>query len=245
MLSERISTWRPIRSGRKNWQARHTASISKQLMWKPFSAFDQWLVFLRTAPPNLCWMRLSWQLSCCRPFQWPRPSPSIVGSSRGPGLSHKPGSPWCAGVRDTMRRVEPTVSTSVGGATCEAGPAVALAMLGPWGPAFSETLWVGERCRSWRWPRVSEWPEHVLALSQLSSKLSPELFPGTILVGWGTVSSWRNWSWAQGALSGWGGGFCVKVAPPLTGPEWASRRGSWECGFTSVLEGKEPRPCTS
>ncbi len=42
MLSERISTWRPIRSGRKNWQARQTASISKQLMWKPFSAFDQW-----------------------------------------------------------------------------------------------------------------------------------------------------------------------------------------------------------
>ncbi len=40
MLSERISTWRPIRSGRKNWQARQTANISKQLMWKPFSAFD-------------------------------------------------------------------------------------------------------------------------------------------------------------------------------------------------------------
>ncbi len=42
MLSERISTCRPIRSGRKNWQARQTASISKQLMWKPLSAFDQW-----------------------------------------------------------------------------------------------------------------------------------------------------------------------------------------------------------
>ncbi len=42
MLSERISTWRPIRSGRKNWQARQTASISKQLMWKPLSVFDQW-----------------------------------------------------------------------------------------------------------------------------------------------------------------------------------------------------------
>ncbi len=42
MLSERISTWRPIRSGRKNWQARQTASISKQLMWKLLSVFDQW-----------------------------------------------------------------------------------------------------------------------------------------------------------------------------------------------------------
>ncbi len=42
MLSERISTWRPIRSGRKNWQAQQTASISKQLMWKPLSVSDQW-----------------------------------------------------------------------------------------------------------------------------------------------------------------------------------------------------------
>ncbi len=42
MLSERISTWRPIRSGRKNWQARQTVRISKQLMWKPLSVFDQW-----------------------------------------------------------------------------------------------------------------------------------------------------------------------------------------------------------
>ncbi len=70
---------------------------------------------------------------------------------------------------------------------CGAGPAVTLAMLRPWGPAFSETLWVGERCRSWRWPRVSEWPERVLALSLLSCELSPELYPGTILVGWETV----------------------------------------------------------
>ncbi len=42
MLSKRISTWCSIRSSRKNWQAWHTANISKQLMWKPFSAFDQW-----------------------------------------------------------------------------------------------------------------------------------------------------------------------------------------------------------
>ncbi len=40
MLSERISTWRPIRSGRKNWQAQQTASISKKLMWKPLSTFE-------------------------------------------------------------------------------------------------------------------------------------------------------------------------------------------------------------
>ncbi len=100
-------------------------------------------------------------------------------------------------------------------------------------------------CRSWRWPRVSEWPERVLALSPLSCELSPELYPGTIFVGWETVRFWRNWPWALGALSGWGWGFCEKVVPPLTGPEWASRRGSWECGFPSVSEGKEPQPCTS
>ncbi len=146
MLSERISTWCPIRSGRKNWQARQTASISKQLMWKPLSAFDQlahgvllgpagktgrldkllafpssWCgsrsppstnplrrsVCLRTAPPNLCWWRLSWQLSWCGPTPWPRPSSSTVGSSRGSGLSHRPDSPWYASVRDAMRCVEP------------------------------------------------------------------------------------------------------------------------------------------
>ncbi len=28
-----------------------------------------------------------------------------------------------------------------------------------------------------------------------------------------------------------------------TGPEWASRRGSWVCGFPSVTEGREPHPC--
>ncbi len=247
MLSERISTWRLLGQAGKNWQARQTASISKQLMWKPFSAFgpmaEGWFAFAQR--PNLCWRRMSWQLSCCVPTPWPRPSSSIVGSSRGSGLSHRPDSPWYAGVRDAMRCVEPVVSTSVEGGACGAGPAVTLAMLRPWGPAFSETLWVGERCRSWRWPRVSEWPERVLALSPLSCELSPELYPGTILVGWETVRFWRNWPWAPGALSGWGWGFCVKVVPPLTGPEWASRRGSWECGFPSVSEGKEPRPCTS
>ncbi len=49
-------------------------------------------VCLRTAPPNLCWRRLSWQLSWCGPTPWPRPSSSTVGSSRGSGLLHRPDS---------------------------------------------------------------------------------------------------------------------------------------------------------
>ncbi len=93
--------------------------------------------------------------------------------------------------------------------------------------------------------RVSVWPECVLAWPLLSSELSLDLFPGMIPAGWGTVRSWRNWPWAPGALGGWGDGFCAIVAPPLTGPEWASHRGSWECVFPSVLEGKELGPCTS
>ncbi len=40
LLSERISTWFPRMSGRKNWQAWHTASISRQLMCRPDSSSD-------------------------------------------------------------------------------------------------------------------------------------------------------------------------------------------------------------
>ncbi len=50
--------------------------------------------------------------------------------------------------------------------------------------------------------------------------------------------------WVPGALSGWGGGSCVILILPPTGPKRASRRGSWECGLPSALEGKELRPCT-
>ncbi len=247
MLSERISTWRPIRSAGK------TGRLDKLLAFpsswcgspSPPSTNGRRLVCLRTAPPTCVGGVCRDNFPAVDQPHGPRPSSSIVGSSRGSGLSHRPDSPWYAGVRDAMRCVEPVVSTSVEGGACGAGPAVTLAMLRPWGPAFSETLWVGERCRSWRWPRVSEWPERVLALSPLSCELSPELYPGTILVGWETVRFWWNWPWAPGALSGWEWGFCVKVVPPLTGPEWVSRRGSWECGFPSVSEGKEPRPCTS
>ncbi len=41
LLSERTSTWCPLMSGRKNWQAWHTASISRQLMCRPDSSSDQ------------------------------------------------------------------------------------------------------------------------------------------------------------------------------------------------------------
>ncbi len=35
-------TWCPLRSDKKIWRARNTASISMQLMCSPSSAFDQW-----------------------------------------------------------------------------------------------------------------------------------------------------------------------------------------------------------
>ncbi len=41
LLSERTSTWCPRMSGRKNWQAWHTASISRQLMCRPDSSSYQ------------------------------------------------------------------------------------------------------------------------------------------------------------------------------------------------------------
>ncbi len=140
------------------------------------------LVCLCTAPPNLCWRHLLWQPSYCRPFPLPRPSPSSEGSSRGLRLLHMHGLPWYVGVCDAMYVVEPVVLTSVEGAACEVGPAVALAMLQPLGPASSETLSWGERCHSWRRPWVFAWPEH-------------DLFPGTIFAGWGTACSLWNWPW--------------------------------------------------
>ncbi len=43
MLSERTKTWCPLRSGRKVRRPKHTASISRQLMWNRPSSFDQWM----------------------------------------------------------------------------------------------------------------------------------------------------------------------------------------------------------
>ncbi len=247
MLSERISTWRPIRSGRKNWQARQTASISKQLMWKPLSAFDQWpkvgLPSYSAPQPvleaSVVTTFLVWTNPMATPFFIHRGFFQGVRAVTQAWFTLICKRPWrhaLCGTRGFNQRWRGRMRSRP---SCNTGDAAAIR------PSILWTLWVGERCRSWRWPRVSEWPERILALSPLSCELSPELYPGTILVGWETVRFWRNWPWAPGALSGWGWGFCVKVVPPLTGPEWASRRGSWECGFPSVSEGKEPRPCTS
>ncbi len=68
--------------------------------------------------------------------------------------------------------------------------------------------------------------------------------------GWYTGPShryWAGWQYALGkfdpepqvSLSGWGGGSCAMLKPPTTGPEWASRRGSWVCRFQSVAQGRE------
>ncbi len=67
LLSERISTWCTRMSGRKNWQAWHTASISRQFMCRPDFSSDHRPICPPTALPNPCWKCLSWQPSFCVP----------------------------------------------------------------------------------------------------------------------------------------------------------------------------------
>ncbi len=188
MLSERISTWRPIRSGRKNWQARQTASISKQLMWKPLSVSDQWP---KVGLPSHSAPQPVLEASVVTTFLvWTNPIAMPFSIHRG----------FFQGVRAVTQAWFTLISKR------------------PWRHALCATRGFNQR---WR--------------GRMRSRPSCN----------GEIGVWRNWPWAPGALSGWGWGFCVKVVPLLTGPEWASRRGSWECGFPSVSEGKEPRPCTS
>ncbi len=76
----------------------------------------------RIAPLNLTWRRLSRPPSFCRPCPGAHPVPSTDGSSKGPELQRRPGSPWHRGFRDAKRVEELEVSASTEGAACEAGP---------------------------------------------------------------------------------------------------------------------------
>ncbi len=95
LLSERTSTWCPRMSGRKNWQAWHTATISRQLMCRPDSSSDQRLKVgcPRTTLLNPCWKCLSWQPSFCAPCLESRLALARRGPSNRPGLIHRPESP--------------------------------------------------------------------------------------------------------------------------------------------------------
>ncbi len=103
LLYERISTWCPRMSVRKNWQAWHTASISRQLICRPDFSLGWRSVCPRTALPNPRWKRLSWQHSYNRP-----------------GLIHRPESPLRSGVRDAKPRMEPSASARTGWVAREA-----------------------------------------------------------------------------------------------------------------------------
>ncbi len=104
--------------------------------------------------------------------------------SKGPGLSRRPGSPWFAGVRDARRQMEPSVSASAEGAAYEACPTIALGTQRPWGPAFSQTIWEGERFLSWKRVWAAVCPEHALAWPQPSfgRKLFQEWYPREPLI---------------------------------------------------------------
>ncbi len=92
LLSEHTSTWCLRMSGRKNWQAWHIASISRQLMCRPDSFWtkDRRSVCPRTALPNPYWKRLSWQPSFCAPCLRSRLALARSSPSNGPGLIHRP-----------------------------------------------------------------------------------------------------------------------------------------------------------
>ncbi len=116
LLFEHTSTWWQLMSGRKNWEAWHTASIARQLMCRPDSSFrtqDQRLVCLRTALPNPCWKNLSWQPSFCAPCIRSRLALARGGPSSGRWRQAADRT-----VCDAKPRIEPSVSVMVSEIVC-------------------------------------------------------------------------------------------------------------------------------
>ncbi len=108
----------------------------------------------------------------------------------------------------------------------------------PWCQAEDGTLcfsqnWVG---RMWSRPNQSTGKAAAIRPSILWKALSGLLVPSSKEAAW-------HWIFVARSLSGWGGGSCAMLKPRATGPEWASRWGSWVCRFPSVTEGREPHPC--
>ncbi len=106
----------------------------------PSSTRGQRPVCRRTAPPNLSWRHLLRPSSFCRPCPGARPIPSTDGSSKGPELQCRPGSPWNGGVCNAKHVEKLEVSASTEGAACESGPTEVPKTLRPWDPASPETF---------------------------------------------------------------------------------------------------------
>ncbi len=86
LQSECTSTWCPLMSGRKNWQAWHTASIFRQLMCRPDSSSDQRpkVGLSSHSAPQPFLEALSWQPSFCVPCLRSRLALARGGPSNGP-----------------------------------------------------------------------------------------------------------------------------------------------------------------
>ncbi len=235
MLSEQTGTWCSFRSGKKVWRPRHTAVISRQLMCSRPSASDQepkaGLPSHRAPQPVLDASVETTFLLRIMPIV--TPCLNHCGSFQGARavtqawLTLMRRHPWrhaWGGICGFSQYWRGLIRSRPNWSTGDARP---------WGPASFETSWEGERLWFWKKPRAAVWPVHVLAQLSPSCGLSRKLLPGTKLVGWETVSSWQNWPWDPGTLSGWGGRTCGILARPPTGLRWASRQGNSECGLPS------------
>ncbi len=88
----------------------------------PLRTKDRRSVCPRTAPPNPCWKRLSWQHSFRVPCLGLYLALARRGPSNGPGLIHRPESPLRGGVHDTKPRMEPSASARTVRDTCKVDP---------------------------------------------------------------------------------------------------------------------------
>ncbi len=208
MLSEWTRTWCPLRSGKKVWRTRHTACISRQLMcWMQpvLDASVETTFLLQTISKG----------TACSTHWWHFQGPRAATQSRFTLIRRRP---WCQVYDGTLGFSQRWRGHIRSRPSCSTGDAEAMR------PSIFWNVLIGERLLSWRRPRDAVWPEHALVWPQPSIRMSRKLFPGTISIGWGTVRSWQIWPWFPGILSGWEGGICAIAIPPLTGPEWTSRR---------------------
>ncbi len=153
LLSEHISTWCPQMSGRKNWQAWHTASISRQFMCRPDSSSDHRpKVGLpsHSAPQPLLEASVMTTFLLCAVS---RITPRLArrGPSNRPGLIHRPESPLRGGVCDARPQMEPSASARTGWVACEADPSEAFS---GWAVPFLKEA-------AWRWIVVARSAETV------------------------------------------------------------------------------------
>ncbi len=165
LLSERTSTWCPRMSGRKNWQAWHTATISRQLMCRPDSSSDQRLkvgLSSHNAPQPLLEVSVVTTFLLCAMSRI-TPRFSQKGSLQQARADTQ--------ARVTVTQMEPSASARTGWVACEADPTEVPAKPLPYVPAFSGKLWADRRYLPWRRPSGAE----LLWLAPLRQLLSSAL----------------------------------------------------------------------